>query len=73
MFCALFAINQCVTWVGVAVVRGGVAWDLSAFLRTIVLALVLLMLFSRSRRLEGVAALGALALVAWRMWLQPVR
>jgi hypothetical protein len=73
VFLTLFALNQSVVWVTVAIMRHSITWDIASFLRTTALLLVLLALFFKSRRLEWFAVLSILALVVLRLSSQPVR
>jgi hypothetical protein len=73
VFLTLFALNQSVTWVTVAITRHSISWDMASLLRTIALLLVLLALFLKSRRLEWIVALAILALVVLRLSMQTVR
>jgi hypothetical protein len=72
VFFSLFAIHQCLIWILIILVRGGVVWDAPALGRTIALALVLLALFIRSRWFEWAAALAILAGLVVRMSIQAV-
>ena len=71
VFFALFVANQVFAWV-ITLSRGATEWNLAATTRTIALALFLLLLFVRSRRLEWPAAILILGLLIARLATQPL-
>jgi hypothetical protein len=73
VFLPAFGLNQCAAWVAVTVARGGVVFDFAAILRTTALALVIAMLFVKSRRLEWFAAIVIVTLGIARLSTQVVR
>ena len=70
-FFLLFVLNQVFAW-GVTLARGSVEWNLAATTRTIALALFLLLLFVRSRRVEWPAAIIVFVLLIARISTQPL-
>ncbi len=66
-------LNQAAAWVAVTIARGGVVFDFPAVLRTTTLALVIAMLFVKSRRLEWFAAIVIVSLAIARLSTQVVR
>lgn len=71
VFFALFVANQVFAWI-ITLSRGATEWNLAATTRTIALALFLLLLFVRSRRLEWPAAILILGLLIARLASQPL-
>ena len=65
-------IFQVAAWAVITYARG-IVFDFPALFRTVTLALVIAMLFTRSRRLEWFAALVILVLGAARLSTQVVR
>jgi hypothetical protein len=70
-FFLLFVLNQIFAW-GVTLARGSMEWNLAATTRTIALALFLLLLFVRSRRVEWPAAIIVFVLLIARISTQPL-
>lgn len=72
VFLTLFAVHQSVVWGSVAISHRSIPWDFPSLLRTLVLLLVLVLLFFKTRRLEWIAALSIFALVVLRLSVQTV-
>lgn len=72
VFLVLFWIRQIDTGVIATVANGGPIWDQAAIARTILLALITIALFTKSRRVEWGVALAVLAVLVWRISLQSV-
>ena len=72
VFLPVLGLNQVAAWAVITYARG-IVFDFPALFRTVTLALVIAMLFTRSRRLEWFAALVILVLGAARLSTQVVR
>jgi len=66
----LFALNQTVVWLIVLAFRGHIVWDIADITRTGVLAVLLLVLFARSRPVEWFAVTATLLLTSMRLFTQ---
>ena len=73
VFLTLFAAYQSVAWVFLTAARGRVVFDFAGLARTVILALVLLTLVWKSRRVEWFAVMTILAVTAVRLFTQSVR
>lgn len=73
VFLPALGLNQIAAWVAVTIARGAVVFDLAAVLRTTTLALVIAMLFVKSRRLEWFAAIVIVSLGIARLSTQVLR
>lgn len=73
VFLPVLGLNQLAAWVVVSYARAGIVFDFPALLRTITLALVVVMLLMKSRRFEWFAALVILSLGVARISTQVVR
>jgi hypothetical protein len=71
LFLAL-AFYQLSIWAAIIVTRG-VVWDTAALIRTTILALILSAFFAKSRRWDWLVVTIVLALVLYRIVIQPVR
>ena len=72
LFLTLAALYQCLVWINVMLSSGALVWDFVAIVRTLVLAALALALVVKDRRVDWVAALIILAVLVWRLSLQPV-
>lgn len=72
LFLTLAALYQCMAWVNVTLTSGQLVWDFVALVRAIFLAALALALVLKDRRADWAAALVILAMLTWRLSVQPV-
>ena len=73
IFLILFAINQIATWIRILLVRQEVTWDTASITRTLTLGVLLVLLFTKDRRVEWGGAVAILALLSFRLATQSLR
>lgn len=73
IFLILFTANQIATWIRILVVRQEVVWDVASFTRTATLAVLVVLIFLKDRRVEWGGALAILSLLSFRLATQPLQ
>jgi len=72
LFLMLAVIYQSVAWINITISSGALVWDFVTLVRALTLAALALALMLKDRRIDWLAAFVILALVTWRLAVQPV-
>lgn len=68
----LAALYQSLAWINVTLSSGALVWDFVALVRAIFLAALLLALILKDRRVDWAVAVIIMAMLLWRLSVQPV-
>lgn len=72
LFLTLAVLYQCLAWVNITLASGALVWDFITLVRAIMLVAMVLALMLKDRRADWIAALVILAMLTWRLSVQPV-